>query len=213
MADPTEVQIPLGDVTLPGDLTVPDDPAGLVVFAHGSGSSRKSPRNQFVAETLVERGLATLLFDLLTAEEDQRREARFDVDRLTDRLVAAAEWTESRADVGGLPIGFFGSSTGAAAAVRGAAALPERVRAVVSRGGRVDMADDAFGDVSAPTLMIVGGEDTQVLAWNRDAADRMACETEVTVVEGAGHLFEGEGELEAVAGHAGDWFAEYLSPD
>ncbi|AKH96938.1 dienelactone hydrolase family protein [Halanaeroarchaeum sulfurireducens] len=211
MAPTTQITIPVDDVTLPGDLTVPDDPRGLVVFAHGSGSSRKSPRNQFVAEQLVDRGLATLLFDLLTEAEDRDRDNRFDIDLLTDRLLAATEHVEGRDDVGDLPVGYFGSSTGAAAALRAAGRRPERIGAVVSRGGRVDMAADAFDAVAAPTRLVVGGADTQVLTWNRDAAQDLACETEVTVVEGAGHLFEGEGELEAVAEYAAEWFVEHLT--
>jgi dienelactone hydrolase len=211
--DATEVTITTDGVTLPGDLTVPDDPVGLVVFAHGSGSSRKSPRNQFVADTLVEHGLATLLFDLLTEAEDQTHDTRFDIDLLTDRLLAARAWVDDRADVGDLPIGYFGSSTGAAAALRAAAERPEGVGAVVSRGGRVDMASDVFDAVQAPTRLVVGGADTQVLEWNRDAADRLACETAVTVVEGAGHLFEGPGELDAVAEYASEWFVDTLTRD
>ncbi|MFB6069449.1 MAG: dienelactone hydrolase family protein [Halanaeroarchaeum sp.] len=211
MPQPTTVSIETDDVSLPGDLTVPPDPGGLVVFAHGSGSSRKSPRNQFVAETLVDRGLATLLFDLLTPREDQTRENRFDIDFLTDRLVAATDWVGERDDVGDLPIGLFGSSTGAAAAIRAAAERRDRVAAVVSRGGRVDLAEEAFDAIDAPTLLVVGGADTQVLAWNRDANDRLACESSVSVVEGAGHLFEGEGELEAVADRAGAWFVEQFT--
>ncbi|UWG46969.1 Alpha/beta superfamily hydrolase [Halanaeroarchaeum sp. HSR-CO] len=213
MAPTTQVTIPTDDVTLPGDLTVPEDPIGLVVFAHGSGSSRKSPRNQFVAEQLVNRGLATLLFDLLTEAEDRDRENRFDIALLTDRLVAASEWVDDREDIGHLPTGYFGSSTGAAAALRAAARRPERVQAVVSRGGRVDLAEAAYGSVTAPTRLVVGGADRQVLDLNREAATALACETEVTVVEGAGHLFEGERELEAVADHAGEWFVEHLRPD
>lgn len=211
MVEPTQVTIPTDGVTLPGDLTVPADPIGLVVFAHGSGSSRKSPRNQFVAEQLVDQDLATLLFDLLTEAEDRDRENRFDVELLTDRLLAARGWVGDREEIGALPIGYFGSSTGAAAALRAAARQPEGIEAVVSRGGRVDLAETAFNAVRAPTRLIVGGADTQVLELNRDAATRLACETDVTVVEGAGHLFEGDGELEAVADYAGEWFVEHLT--
>ncbi|MFW5937763.1 MAG: dienelactone hydrolase family protein [Halanaeroarchaeum sp.] len=213
MPEPSSVTIATDGVTLPGDLTIPADATGLVVFAHGSGSSRKSPRNQFVAEQLVDSGLATLLFDLLTEAEDRDRENRFDIELLTDRLIAAREWVGGREDVGDRPIGYFGSSTGAAAALRAAARQPEGVEAVVSRGGRVDLAESAFDAVDAPTRLIVGGADTQVLELNRDAAARLACETDVTVVEGAGHLFEGQGELEAVADHAGEWFVEHLTRD
>lgn len=213
MPDPSAVTIAAETVSLPGDLTIPAEPRGLVVFAHGSGSSRKSPRNRFVAEQLVDRGLATLLFDLLTESEDRDRDNRFDIELLTDRLLAATAWVEHRGDVGDLPLGYFGSSTGAAAALRAAARQPDRVDAVVSRGGRVDLAEDVYESVRAPTKLIVGGDDRQVLALNREGADRLAGTTDVTVVKGAGHLFEGEGELETVAEAAGDWFVEHLSPD
>jgi pimeloyl-ACP methyl ester carboxylesterase len=209
--DATEqlVEIPADGVRLEGKLAVPADPSGLVAFAHGSGSSRHSPRNNFVADELVDRGLATLLFDLLTEEEDRDYETRFDVDRLVERLLAATDWIEGRADVGTLPLGYFGSSTGAAAALRAAAARWEEVSAVVSRGGRVDLASDALPDVTAATLFVVGG-DTQVLQLNREAFERLTCETELSVVENAGHLFEEPGALEEVADLAGEWFVEYL---
>lgn len=202
-----EVEIPVDSVSLPGKLMVPESSPGLVVFAHGSGSSRFSPRNNFVAEYLNDRGLGTLLFDLLTGEEDRVRENRFDIDLLTDRLSKAARWARDEA---GLPLGLFGSSTGAAAALRAAAELRDGVDAVVSRGGRMDLAGEALPEVEAPTLMVVGGQDRQVLELNRDAADRMRCESEVAVVEGAGHLFEGPGQLEEVAELAADWFVRHL---
>jgi dienelactone hydrolase len=205
----TLVSIPVGDVDLEGMLAVPEGATGLVVFAHGSGSSRRSPRNNFVADVLRERGLGTLLFDLLTEEEDLHRENRFDVDLLTDRLVGATEWLRDRDDTGDLSVGYFGSSTGAAAALR-AAARREDVAAVVSRGGRVDLAGEALDDVVVPTLLVVGGADTQVRSLNRDAIDRLPGEVDLHVVEGAGHLFEGEGELEAVADVATDWFDRTL---
>lgn len=206
----TVMSIPVDDVTLEGMLDVPDGATGLVVFAHGSGSSRKSPRNNFVAEVIRERGLGTLLFDLLTEEEDQIRENRFDIQLLTDRLVAVTEWLRTRDRTQQLNVGYFGSSTGAAAALRGAARLGDEVDAVVSRGGRVDMAAEVLDDVEAPTLFIVGGADTQVLELNREAYDELTCEKDLHVVDGAGHLFEGEGELEEVANEAADWFAETL---
>ncbi|WP_225334224.1 dienelactone hydrolase family protein [Halomicrobium urmianum] len=202
--------IPVDGVTLEGQLAVPDGATGLVVFAHGSGSSRHSPRNNYVAETLRDRGLGTLLFDLLTEREDQRRENRFEIPLLTDRLVAVTEWTRERLDAAGLPIGYFGSSTGAAAALRGAARRPDEIEAVVSRGGRVDMAEEALDSVRAATLFVVGGADHDVLALNEDAYDRLRCEKELHVVPGAGHLFEGPGELEAVAERAGEWFERRL---
>jgi alpha-beta hydrolase superfamily lysophospholipase len=207
----THVAIPVGDVELDGILAVPADATGVVVFAHGSGSSRHSPRNNFVAEVLRDRGLGTLLFDLLTEREDEVRENRFDVPLLTDRLVAATRWLSDRADARDLPVGYFGASTGAAAALRAVAREPAGVAAVVSRGGRVDMATDALAAVDVPTLFIVGGADTQVLDLNREASDQLTCEKELHVVEGAGHLFEGPGELEEVADVAADWFEATLS--
>lgn len=203
--------IPVDGATLEGHLAVPRGASGLVVFAHGSGSSRHSPRNNFVAETLRERGLGTLLFDLLTEAEDRRRENRFDVPLLTDRLVGVTRWVRERESAAGLPIGYFGASTGAAAALRGAARLPSDVDAVVSRGGRVDMAGEALDEVVAPTLLVVGGDDPEVLELNERADDRLDCETELYVVPGAGHLFEGPGELDAVADRAGEWFTRHLA--
>ncbi|WP_327050950.1 dienelactone hydrolase family protein [Halomicrococcus gelatinilyticus] len=206
---PTPVEIPVDGVTLEGDLGIPEGATGLVVFAHGSGSSRKSPRNQFVAERLRDRGLGTLLFDLLTEQEDQRYETRFDVDLLVDRLVAASEWVDEEATTRDLRVGYFGSSTGAAAALR--AAARRDVDAVVSRGGRVDLASAVLGEVTAPTLFVVGGADHTVLELNREAYDDLTCEKSLEVVEGAGHLFEEPGALEAVADHAGDWFVDHLA--
>ena len=212
MSQPTEnlVQIPVEDVELEGMLDIPDGAEGLVVFAHGSGSSRKSPRNNFVAEVIRERGLGTLLFDLLTEEEDQIRENRFDIPLLTDRLVAVTEWLWTRDATRDLNVGYFGSSTGAASALRAAARLEDDIDAVVSRGGRVDMASEALDEITVPTLFVVGGADTQVLELNREAYDQLSCEKELHVVEGAGHPFEGEGELEEVADVAADWFAGAL---
>ena len=204
------VTIPIEDVELEGLLEIPEGATGLVVFAHGSGSSRKSPRNNFVADVIRERGLGTLLFDLLTEEEDQVRENRFDIPLLTDRLVAVTEWLQTRNDTRELNVGYFGSSTGAASALRAAARLDGPVGAIVSRGGRVDMANEVLDEIQAPTLFIVGGADTQVLELNREAHDQLSCEKELHVVEGAGHLFEAEGELEEVAEVAVDWFAETL---
>ncbi len=201
------VSIPVDDVTLDGMLAMPPDAPGVVVFAHGSGSSRHSPRNNFVAEVIRDRGLGTLLFDLLTEAEDQYRENRFDIPLLTDRLVAATEWLWEQADTRDTNVGYFGSSTGAASALRAATRLQDDIDAVVSRGGRVDLASEALDEVGAPTLFIVGGNDTQVLERNRDALDRLSCEHDLHVVAGAGHLFEGEGELEEVAEVAADWFA------
>ncbi|MFC7132760.1 MULTISPECIES: dienelactone hydrolase family protein [Salinibaculum] len=205
------VTIQTDGVELEGELQVPADATGLVIFAHGSGSSRKSPRNTFVADQLRERGLGTLLFDLLTEAEDRRRETRFDIDLLTDRLLGATEWVRDNPTTAGLTLGYFGSSTGAAAALRAAAERGDDVAAVVSRGGRVDLAAEQAPDVTAATRLIVGGADTQVLELNREVLDALTCETDIAVVEGAGHLFEGEGELETVADLAGEWFADHLS--
>ena len=206
----TEVQIPVGDVALPGLLAIPAAARGVVVFAHGSGSSRLSPRNNYVAEVIRDRGLGTLLFDLLTEEEDRVRENRFDVPLLTDRLVAATQWLTDHEQARGLNVGYFGSSTGAASALRAAVRPETDVRAVVSRGGRVDMASEVLDEVTVPTLFVVGGADTQVLELNREAADQLTGEKELHVVEGAGHLFEAEEELEEVATVAADWFERTL---
>ena len=204
------VDIELDDVTLDGILEVPNEASGIVVFAHGSGSSRHSPRNNYVAEVIRRRGLGTLLFDLLTEAEDRVRANRFDIPLLTDRLVGAVDWLRTREADRDLSVGLFGSSTGAAAALRAAAQMGDGIGAVVSRGGRVDMAGEAFDAVEAPTLLIVGGADTQVLELNHEADAQLACKTKLHVVEGAGHLFESEGELEEVAGVAADWFAGKL---
>lgn len=204
------VAIPADGVELEGALAVPEGAEGIVVFAHGSGSSRHSPRNTYVAETLQERGLATFLFDLLTEEEDRDRATRFDVSLLTERLLAATAWLERNESTAVSRIGYFGSSTGAAAALRAAANRETGVDAVVSRGGRVDMASEVLDRVTAPTRLIVGGEDRAVLDLNRDALEALAGEADLVIVEGAGHLFEGPGELEAVAERAGEWFDEHL---
>lgn len=213
MAEQTQnpVTIPVDGVELEGELLVPDGAAGLVVFAHGSGSSRKSPRNTFVAEVLRKHGLGTLLFDLLTEEEDREYETRFDIELLTDRLLAATEWLRGREGTRAANLGYFGSSTGAAAALRAAARRGDDVAAVVSRGGRVDLASAELAEVTAATLFVVGGADTQVLDLNREALDELTCTKELAVIEGAGHLFEGPGELEEVAELAADWFERHLS--
>lgn len=203
--------VPIDGVELEGDLALPADATGLVVFAHGSGSSRHSPRNAFVAEALRRHGLGTFLFDLLTEQEDRTYETRFDIDLLTTRLLGVTEWLRERTDTGGLHVGYFGSSTGAAAALRAAARLGEDVDAVVSRGGRVDLATEQLPAVTAATLFIVGGADADVLALNREGLDDLTCTKDLAVIEGAEHLFEGPGELEEVADLAAAWFAEHLS--
>lgn len=206
------VTIPVDGADLEGELVVPDGATGLVVFAHGSGSSRKSPRNTYVANVLRERNLGTLLFDLLTEAEDTAYERRFDVGLLTERLLGATRWLRRRGNTSELPLGYFGSSTGAAAALV-AAARRQDVASVVSRGGRVDLASESLPRVTAPTLFVVGGADTQVLALNREAFERLtgASTKALEVIEGAGHLFEGPGELEAVAELAADWFERHRS--
>ncbi len=198
------------DVRLPGTLTVPDGALGVVVFAHGSGSSRLSSRNRYVAEVLQEAGLATLLFDLLTDAEAADRGNVFDIALLARRLDAAARWAADQASTRELPLGYFGASTGAAAALWSAAQEDSRVAAVVSRGGRPDLAGPVLGAVRAPTLLIVGGADEQVLDLNRQSRERMATETELTIVAGAGHLFEEPGALEDVAERARTWFLRHL---
>jgi pimeloyl-ACP methyl ester carboxylesterase len=209
-----EVTIPADGGGLPGFLDLPPDTGGLVLFAHGSGSSRFSRRNRFVAETLRGGGIGTLLFDLLTAEEhrvDERTaEHRFNIPLLTRRLVRAVDWARSDARTAALPIGLFGASTGAAAALGAAAARPDDVRAVVSRGGRPDLALDSLGDVRQPSLFIVGSLDDTVLDLNRQAAARMAVQAQIEVIGGAGHLFEESGKLQIAALLARDWFTEHL---
>jgi dienelactone hydrolase len=211
------VSIPADDVRLEGDLALPPGrPAlGLVVFAHGSGSSRRSPRNQFVARTLRERGLATLLFDLLTRNEEiaeaSTRHLRFDIELLTGRLVAAVDWVAGQPPRG-LRIGLFGASTGAAAALVAAAQRPALVRAVVSRGGRPDLAGPSLAEVRAPTLLVVGSLDEEVIGLNRQAAALLRAPHRVEIVPGASHLFEEPGTLEEVARLAGDFFVEHLAP-
>jgi putative phosphoribosyl transferase len=209
----TGIHIPVGDVVLEGDLVVPDNASGVVVFAHGSGSGRHSPRNRQVASTLNEAGFGTLLMDLLTAEEDEfdrvTGEHRFDIPLLADRLVAAIDWLRG-GEPARLSIGLFGASTGAAAALVAAAARADDVAAVVSRGGRPDLAGSALSRVRAPTLLIVGGADHQVLELNRRALKQLRTEKELAVVPGAGHLFEEAGALEQVAELAAEWFSRYL---
>jgi pimeloyl-ACP methyl ester carboxylesterase len=210
----TEIQIPLAGVRLAGELNLSPDAAGLVLFAHGSGSSRHSPRNQAVARTLRQSGMGTLLFDLLTAEEEQTeahtRHLRFNIPFLAERLAGATRWARANTNLRSLDAGYFGASTGAAAALVAAAELGAGIRAVVSRGGRPDLAGDALERVTAPTLLIVGGDDTPVIPLNEKAHDRLRCEKELRVVPGASHLFEEPGALEQVAQMAADWFARHL---
>jgi putative phosphoribosyl transferase len=205
-----EIEIPAGALGLAGDLTVPSGASGVVLFAHGSGSGRLSPRNRQVAATLNEAGLGTLLFDLLSEDEAAQRSKVFDIPLLGERLAQATAWVLDQEDLRALRIEYFGASTGAAAALRAAVTLPDHVSAVVSRGGRPDLADDALPLVRAPTLLIVGGEDHVVLELNQQARERMRCPTELIVVPEATHLFEEPGTLEQVAEHAADWFRRHL---
>jgi dienelactone hydrolase len=210
------VRLEAGDATLEGDLTLPPAAGGVVLFAHGSGSSRHSPRNRYVARVLREAGLGTLLIDLLTREEE-RAEARtghlrFDIPFLARRLGAAVEWLGRDEETRDLPLGLFGASTGGGAALVAAAERPEVVRAVVSRGGRPDLAGEALAEVRAPTLLLVGERDHPVIAMNRDALARLSCEKRLEIVPGASHLFEEPGTLERVAALAASWFERYLRP-
>jgi pimeloyl-ACP methyl ester carboxylesterase len=208
------VHIRAGAALIDGDLTIPEHASGVVIFAHGSGSSRFSTRNRAMARTLQEGGFGTLLLDLLTADEEtvdgRTREYRFDIDRLGQRVVAAIDWAADQSGVSTLPIACFGASTGAAAALIAAAERPERVRAVISRGGRPDLAGDALPRVVAPTLLIVGGADDQVIELNRAAMQRMRAHVELKIVPGATHLFEEAGTLEEVSRLALSWCRHHL---
>ncbi len=213
-AEPSDVVIPVESGVLEGMLVVPKDARGLVLFAHGSGSSRLSPRHQAVARYLQERRLGTLLFDLLTRDEGRRdertAELRFDIGLLARRLTAATAWLADRRDARGLRVGYFGASTGAAAALTAAANRPVLVHAVVSRGGRPDLAREALGRVRAPTLLLVGSDDVEVLRLNQWALQRLRCEKRLEVIGGVGHLFEEPGTLEAAASAAASWFSTHL---
>ena len=212
------VHIPAGSVSsdgkrveLEGELMLPPSAKGVVLFAHGSGSSRFSPRNTYVAEVLQQRGIGTLLFDLLTRVEDQVYETRFDIALLTQRLLAATAWLQSNPETKNLSIGYFGASTGAAAALQAAAKMGNEISAVVSRGGRPDLAGAvALRQVTAPTLLIVGGDDYGVIELNQQADALMNCEKKLTLVPGATHLFEEPGTLQQAAHSAADWFAQHL---
>jgi putative phosphoribosyl transferase len=210
-----EARVPAGRAMLDGNLTIVAQTKGLVLFAHGSGSSRHSPRNQFVARTLNDAGLATLLFDLLTPEEESvdvyTREHRFDIGLLAERLVYATKWAKQQKQTKDFRIGYFGSSTGGGAALVAAAELPDDIGAVVSRGGRPDLAGDALPKVEAPTLLIVGGDDHVVIELNEQARAQMKCECKIEIVPGATHLFEEPGALEQVAKLASEWFLRHIA--
>ncbi len=210
-----DVRIPSGSVQLEGELIIPEGASGIVVFAHGSGSSRHSPRNRYVAGVMRDANLGTLLFDLLTPEEEQidikTRHLRFDIGLLSRRLASAARWLMDREDSRDLSIGFFGASTGAAAALVAAAELGEKIGAVVSRGGRPDLAGESLSAVKAPTLLIVGGFDNVVIRLNEEALAHLDCKKELKIIAGATHLFEEPGTLEAAAGLAAGWFQYFLN--
>jgi putative phosphoribosyl transferase len=211
-----EVRFPIGDVMLDGNLTMPTEANGVVVFAHGSGSSRFSPRNNFVAGVLNGADLGTLLFDLLTKEEEmidlRAGRLRFNISLLSQRLLAATDWLLTQSDIRGARLGYFGASTGGAAALVAAVERPQAVRAIVCRGSRTDMAAGVLAEVAAPTLLIVGEADRQVLTWNRESFADLRGEKRLEVIPGATHLFEEPGKLEAVARLATEWFLKHLKP-
>ncbi|ADI74420.1 dienelactone hydrolase [Methanohalobium evestigatum Z-7303] len=208
------VQISVDSEQIEGDLTIPNNPDGIIIFAHGSGSSRHSPRNKYVAQNLQDNGFATLLIDLLTPDEDETDRLtgrlRFDIDLLSRRLVTATNWVLNNPETSNLNIGYFGASTGAAAALIAAAQHPMYINAVVSRGGRPDLAEHIFDRVQAPTLLIVGGNDPKVIELNKWAMERMNAKKKLEIVPGATHLFEEPGKLEEVSRLAGEWFKQYL---
>lgn len=204
------ITIDAGDTFLEGQLTIPEQARGIVIFSHGSGSSRHSPRNQVVAEYLQENNFATLLFDLLTAEEDRDYENRFNIELLTIRLMETTLWLETHPQAGNLDMGYFGASTGAASALNAAAQLPYLVKAVVSRGGRPDLSMQFLPQVKSSTLLIVGGLDHEVIRLNRIAYDQLQCEKELQIVDGATHLFEEPGKMQEVCALADRWFKTYL---
>ena len=205
-----EIEIPAHHVIIKGDLSVPYNARGLVIFSHGSGSSRLSPRNKLIAEFLQRDDFATLLFDLLTEEEDQLLENRFNIALLTERLVTTTIWIRKNIGVEGLPVGYFGASTGAASALQAAALLGRQISAVVSRGGRPDLALPNINKVMAPTLLIIGQNYSEVLTMNQKALQALHCEKSLKIISGASHLFEEPGKLEEVAELAGEWYKVYL---
>jgi putative phosphoribosyl transferase len=204
------ISIPAGEVQVPGDLIIPENAIGLVIFSHGSGSSRLSSRNRYVAKVLQDHKIATLLFDLLTPEEDQDYQKRFEIPLLTERLVAVTNWVFQDENTKHFAVGYFGASTGAASALGAAAVLGDKVKAVVSRGGRPDMAIPVLPKVSAPVLLLVGSNDGQVIELNQEAYDRMPGTKDLKLIPGATHLFEEPGTLEQVSELAANWFRKYL---
>jgi putative phosphoribosyl transferase len=205
-----EIEIPLASITLKGDLVIPDNATGIVVFSHGSGSSRLSTRNRIVAELIQKQKIGTLLFDLLTEEEDEIYENRFNIDLLVSRLIETTEWLTGYDEAKGLPIGYFGASTGAASAVRAAAYFGNTIKAVVFRGGRPDLALSALHQISAPTLLIVGGMDVPIIGINKMAFDELHSVKEMKIIHGATHLFEEPGKLQEAADLAITWYKRHL---
>ena len=206
------IEIPLNQVVLKGNLFIPENARALVLFSHGSGRSRLSPRNNYVAGVLQHEGLATLLFDLLTEEEDRLYKTRFNIDLLTQRLIEVTEWIKTQKETKGLQLAYFGASTGAASALSAAAYFGDEIAAVVSRGGRPDLAMSELYKVTAPTLLIVGGWDKVVIVLNQKAYGNLRCERKLEIIPGATHLFEESGKLEAVAAVSAKWFTKHLQP-
>ena len=204
------ISIPLKHLTLKANLYIPENAKGLVIFSHGSGSSRFSPRNNFVANILNKKGLATLLLDLLTESEDENYETRFNINLLTSRLIAATKWVQQQRETEQISLGYFGASTGAASAIRAAAFFKDDIKAIVSRGGRPDLALDEISEVTASTLFIVGGKDSAVLELNITAYAKMESEKKFEIIPGASHLFEEAGKLEKVAELSASWFKKWL---
>ncbi|MBU2905151.1 MULTISPECIES: dienelactone hydrolase family protein [Arenibacter] len=204
------IAIPLNQLTLKANLYIPENAKGLVIFSHGSGSSRLSPRNNFIANILNQQGLATLLLDLLTESEDENYETRFNIDLLTQRLIAATKWVQLQKETKSLSLGYFGASTGAASAIGAAAFFKDDIKAIVSRGGRPDLALDEIPEVTASTLFIVGGKDSAVLELNIKAYAKVECEKKFETIPGASHLFEEPGKLEKVAELSATWFKKWL---
>ena len=207
-----QIHLPIDSLALEGDLVVPEGALGIVIFSHGSGSGRFSPRNNFVAKVLQEHNLATLLLDLLTPQEDEVYENRFNIDLLTDRLLLAINWVKRSPETQKLKIELFGASTGAASALRAAAFLGPQVAAIVSRGGRPDLALEVLDKIQSPVLFIVGGNDELILELNQEALEKIPAEKKLEIIPGATHLFEEPGALEEVARLAANWFKQYLNP-
>lgn len=204
------VNIPINEIILEGILSIPENAKGIIIFVHGSGSSRLSPRNNFVARELQKAGFATLLFDLLTEQEDENYENRFNISLLVDRLKKVTDWVAQQKEIKALPIGYFGASTGSASAIIAAADLESKIKAIVSRGGRPDLAGSALKRLTTPVLLIVGGDDYEVIELNREASLQIKTEKSIQIVPGATHLFSEPGALEEVARMAAEWFKKYL---